>query len=65
MIEYGKYGRKESCEQLRIFWRTGKGGLPEEARLDTYGRENIPRWQSAALISGRPAGPRGVHRTGV
>lgn len=55
MIEYGKYRAEGKLKKLRILWTTGKVELPEEARLDAYGRENIPQWERAALNGGRRA----------
>jgi hypothetical protein len=55
MFIQGKYSATEKMERLNRFWSTGNHGLPEEDRLNQFGRETIDKWRMEGLGGARRA----------
>ncbi|HVT30285.1 MAG TPA: hypothetical protein VHE81_19905 [Lacipirellulaceae bacterium] len=53
LLENGKYRAAEKLGFLDRYWETGQSGLPDEDRLDAFRRNNVVKWERAALTSGR------------
>lgn len=55
MLIQGKYSANEKLQRLDRFWSTGDHGLPEEDRLNQFGRETIDKWRAEGLGGARRA----------
>jgi hypothetical protein len=53
LVERGKYRADEKLGFLDRRWQTGNSGLPEEDRFDAFNRDNLEKWEQAALAGGR------------